>query len=108
MHTQSTAAEHSSAALAAGPSPQSPWRVIRVEVLSELRLRVAFADGITGTVDISGLVRSPGAGVFAPLADPAHFAQVRLEYGAVTWPGDIDLAPDAMHAAIQANGEWRL
>jgi hypothetical protein len=53
-------------------------------------------------------VHSPKAGVFAALADPSLFAQVTLEYGAVAWPGDLDLAPDAMHAAIQEHGEWSL
>jgi len=24
----------------------------------------------------------------------------------VIWPGEIDLAPDAMHEAIQAGGVW--
>lgn len=107
MQTESAAANHPSVALA-GPAPQSPWRVCRVEALPNLRLRVFFADGLNGFVDISDLVHSPRAGVFAALADPAIFAQVRLEYGAVTWPGNLDLAPDAMHAAIQANGEWRV
>lgn len=59
-------------------------------------------------VDLSGMVQSSGAGVFAALRDPVLFAQVRLDLGAVTWPGDLDLAPDAMHAAIQERGEWRL
>ena len=93
---------------AAEVSPRSPWRVTRVEALSGLRLRVAFADGLTGMVDLSDMVQSPRAGVFAALSDPTLFAQVRLEYGAVTWPGDLDLAPDAMHAAIKQRGEWRL
>jgi hypothetical protein len=57
---------------------------------------------------MSGLVHSPKAGVFAALADPSFFAQVRLEYGAVSWPGEVDLAPDAMHAAIQEHGEWSI
>jgi hypothetical protein len=65
-------------------------------------------DGLTGIVDMSAMVHSPNAGVFAALADPALFNQVRLEYGAVTWPGDLDLAPDAMHAAIQERGTWVL
>jgi len=108
MQSQSKAAEHSSAVLAAEPSPQSPWRVSRVEALPRLRLSVTFADGLAGVVDVSGLVQSPHAGVFSALADPALFAQVRIEYGAVTWPGNLDLAPDAMHTAIQASGEWRL
>jgi hypothetical protein len=54
------------------------------------------------------LVHSPRAGVFAALADPALFAQVTLEYGAVSWPGDVDLAPDAMHSEIQKHEVWTL
>lgn len=108
MCAESNACSHSSAALAERVVPHSPWRVTAVEVLSAFRLRVAFADGLTGTVDLSGLVHSPKAGVFAALADPALFAQVALDYGAVTWPGDVDLAPDAMHSEIQQHGVWRL
>lgn len=108
MRTESNAIENSSAALTGGIAPRSPWRVTAVEALPEFRLRVAFADGLTGTVDLSRLVHSPEAGVFAALADPALFAQVTLDYGAVSWPGDLDLAPDAMHAAIQEHREWSL
>jgi hypothetical protein len=82
--------------------------VTAVETLPGFRLRVAFADGLTGMVDISRLVHSREAGVFAALADPSLFAQVKLDYGAVTWPGELDLAPDAMHAAIQEHREWLL
>lgn len=108
MRTESTAAQHRSPVVTDTPSPRSPWRITSVEVLAGLRLRVAFTDGLTGVVDLSDLVRSPRAGVFAKLADPTLFAQVRLEYGTVTWPGDIDLAPDAMYEAIRTSGEWRL
>ena len=59
-------------------------------------------------VDIAALVRSTTAGVFAALSNPTVFQQVSVEHGAVTWPGDVDLAPDAMYDAIQASGEWRL
>jgi hypothetical protein len=31
-----------------------------------------------------------------------------LDSGAVAWPGDIDLAPDAMYEEIKAKGEWLL
>jgi hypothetical protein len=79
-----------------------------VEALPEFRLRVIFADGSTGIVDMARLVHSPKAGVFAALLDPALFAQATIEYGAVTWPGELDLAPDAMHAAIREHGVWSL
>jgi hypothetical protein len=57
---------------------------------------------------MSGLIHSTKAGVFAALADPSLFAQVKLDYGAVAWPEELDLAPDAMHAAIKEHGEWLL
>jgi len=57
---------------------------------------------------MAGLIYSPKAGVFAALADPSLFAQVSLEYGAVTWPGELDLAPDAMYSAIQEHRVWKL
>jgi hypothetical protein len=88
--------------------PRVPWRVTSVEVLSGLRLRVTFADGLEGTVDLSRMVYSPRAGVFADLADSTFFTQVRIDCGTVTWPGGLDLAPDTMHAAILMHGEWIL
>jgi hypothetical protein len=85
-----------------------PWRLAAVEALPGFRLRVQFMDGTEGTVDLMGLIQSPGAGVFAALADPSLFSQVFIEHGAVTWPGEIDLAPDAMYAEIKKAGTWVL
>ena len=86
----------------------SPERVADVRALSDWRLWVRFIDGLEGTVAMRDLVHSPGAGVFANLRDPAAFGRVFLDLGAVTWPGDIDIAPDAMHDEIAAKGEWVL
>jgi len=68
------------------------------------RLDVRFLDGTFGVVDMSALVVSNTAGVFASLRELAVFEAVRVELGAVTWPGDIDLAPDALYAVIRAKG----
>ena len=108
MRAESNACEDSPTALSDEVAPRSPWRVIEVEALPGFRLRVAFADGLKGTVDLSGLIHSPKAGVFAALADPSLFAQAALDLGAVTWPGELDLAPDAMHSAIQEHAVWSL
>ncbi|MBI5633254.1 MAG: DUF2442 domain-containing protein [Nitrospirae bacterium] len=86
--------------------PRAPWRVTDVKVLSTYRLEVCFADGLKGVVDMSKLVQSEDAGVFSALRDDSLFRQVRIELGVVTWPGDIDLAPDAMHTAMKQNCEW--
>ena len=34
------------------------------------------------------------------VADERFFEQVFIDYGAVAWPGEIDLAPDAMYAQL--------
>lgn len=85
-----------------------PWRVVDVNPQDEFRFSVRFLDGTTGIVDLSGLIGSPHAGVFARLADPVVFAQAFVMHGAVTWPGELDLAPDAMYAEIKKNGTWIL
>jgi Protein of unknown function (DUF2442) len=108
MRTESSAEQNSPVALVDEIAPRSPWRVTQVEALPEFRLRVAFADGLAGVVDMARLLHSSQAGVFAALLDPSLFAQVSIEYGVVTWPGELDLAPDAMHAAISEHGVWSL
>jgi hypothetical protein len=92
----------------AGLTPTVPWRLTDVKPLSGYRLKVRFYDGLEGLVDMSTLVWSENAGVFAALRDETVFRRVFLEYGAVTWPGEIDLAPDAMYEEIRKNGAWML
>jgi Protein of unknown function (DUF2442) len=108
MSSQPTTEQDSTATVAPPLRPTMPWRVRCVETLPGYRLRVEFLDGLTGRVDMSALINSEHAGVFAALADPSVFSQAFVEHGAVTWPGDLDLAPDAMHAAIRKYGEWVL
>jgi hypothetical protein len=85
--------------------PKAVWRVASVSPLPGFRLSVCFNDGTEGTVVMSGLIHSPNAGVFEALRDENLFSKVTLQYGAVTWPGDLDLAPDAMYEEIRRTGE---
>jgi hypothetical protein len=89
-----------------GVVPCAPWRVIEVRALTGYRLAVRFTDGTSGEVNLSRLIKSKNAGVFAGLQDPVLFAKVYLECGVVMWPGEIDLAPDAMYDEIKKKGEW--
>jgi hypothetical protein len=108
MCAQSAAQEDPAAAVIPEVRPRTPWRIAAVQALDGFCLRVRFLDGLEGVVKMSGLVHSPDAGVFSRLADPAVFSQASVVHGAVTWPGEIDLAPDAMYQAIRDNGEWVL
>jgi hypothetical protein len=77
------------------------WDVVEAKPLDKLGVCVRFADGLTGEIRFTP---EHLTGVFAPLKDPAFFKQVYLDHGAVAWPGQIDLAPDAMHEEIKARG----
>jgi Protein of unknown function (DUF2442) len=108
MRAQGTAPEDRTASVTPPIRPSTPWRVREVTALPGYRLLVRFADGLSGSVDMSALIASSDPGVFASLRDPDVFSRVYLEHGAVMWPGELDLAPDAMHAEIKEHGEWRL
>lgn len=81
------------------------WDVTEVTVQTSTALRVRFHDGLEGQVEF---LPSAFRGVFARLKDPQAFQQARVQDGVLTWPGELDLAPDAMHEAIAAHGKWVL
>ena len=108
MCPQSVSEKDSPSSVTPPIQPRMPWRVVEVHPLSNFRLRVRFVDGLEGMVDMTALIHSSTAGVFAQLADPSRFAQAFVVHGAVTWPGEIDLAPDAMYAEIKKLGTWVL
>lgn len=78
------------------------WDVAEVIALPDFRLRVRFADATAGEVDLRALILGPAAGVFEALRDPAIFATVGIEDGALRWPNGLDIAPDAMYDDIRA------
>lgn len=82
-----------------------PYDVVSVTPLPQRRLSVRFADGLSGEVVLRDTHLH---GVFSALKDPTVFAQVHCDHGFVEWPGDIDLAPDAMYDEIKALGVWVL
>ncbi len=86
----------------------APWRVTMVKPLPDYALEVRFVDGTEGVVEMKSFIMGEGAGVFMQLRDSCFFNQVGIALGAVTWPGDIDLAPDAMYDEIKQHGKWIL
>jgi Protein of unknown function (DUF2442) len=78
--------------------------VVSVKPLGGFRLRVAFSDGSVGVHDFSSSAARDGEMV-RPLKDPAFFARVFVELGALTWPNGFDLDPIALHERMAAAGE---
>ena len=73
------------------------WDVVEVVPKSDYCLFVRFKDGLEGLVRLR---EEQLTGVLAALREQRFFEQVFIDQGAVAWPGDIDLAPDAMHAEV--------
>jgi len=73
------------------------WDVVEVKPEPHYCLFVRFKDGLAGRVQLRPQQLT---GVLAPLLDEQFFERVFVDYGAVAWPGEIDLAPDATYAEI--------
>lgn len=74
-------------------------------------LRLTFADGLTGQVDVLDRMHGP---VFEPARSTEGFAKVSVDRetgtvvwpgGTVVWPGGTDLAPDTLYERVRT-GAW--
>lgn len=81
------------------------WDVVSVKPKQHLVLEIQFTDGLKGDVYFKP---SHLTGVFEPLNDERFFREVYIDHGVVTWPGELDLAPDTMHKEIKRCGKWVL
>ena len=69
-------------------------RIKNAEALDGRRLRLTLTDGSTIERDVEDLLWGP---VFDRLrSDDELFRRVRARHGTVTWPGDLDLAPETL------------
>lgn len=69
-------------------------RIRSAAPLEGRRLRLTLTDGSVVERDIDDLLWGP---VFDGLrTDDVLFRRVRARYGTVTWPGDVDLAPETL------------
>jgi hypothetical protein len=75
------------------------WDIVEVKAEPSYRLFVRFKDGVSGHVQLRP---EDLTGALTPLRDEQFFAHVFIDHGVVAWPGEIDLAPDAMYALIAA------
>lgn len=74
-------------------------RITTVQALADWKLKLAFEDGTSGTVDLSAELDK---GIFAAWKDPKYFALVCIAHGgrSLEWPDGIDLCADALYLEI--------
>ncbi len=73
-------------------------RPTEIRAVGRYRIWLRYDDCTEGEIDLSDLA---GRGVFAAWDNPDVFSQVRLgAHGAIEWPGDLDLCPDALYLRL--------
>ena len=77
----------------------APYEIRAVEYLGGHRLRLTFADGLVGDVDLAERFAGRVGPMFESLRDADYFARVSIdeELGTIVWPNGADLAPDVLH-----------
>ena len=73
-------------------------RPTKVEALPKYQLRVTYADGVQGVIDLS---KDVGEGVFAPLKDETYFRTVHIgDHGQIAWSDEIEICGDSAYQEI--------
>ncbi len=75
------------------------WDVKIVKPLPDYRLYVEVEDGRKGVFDMKPYL---DFGVFRELRNEHYFNQVGIQFGAVTWPNEQDIAPETLLAGLQS------
>jgi len=65
-----------------------------VETMADFSLLLIFNSGEQRCFDMRPYLDYP---VFLRLKNPAFFSLAHVDYGTVTWPGDIDIAPETLY-----------
>jgi hypothetical protein len=80
------------------------YYITKATVVSHGVLRLVFADGLSGEVDVLDRMRGP---IFERARTLDGFSEVFVdaEIGTVAWPGGADLAPDTLYERVHS-GTW--
>lgn len=75
-------------------------RLVHAEYVQDHILRLRFADGMEGEIDLAGELQGE---IFEPLREKAYFAQFTLhpELRTVVWPNGADFAPEFLRSALK-------
>ena len=73
-------------------------RTVKATPAGGWNVAVTFEDGSKGTFDFSPFVDYP---CYAPIREKGVFERVVADHGTLMWPGEIDIAPEAVWAGAQ-------
>jgi hypothetical protein len=68
-------------------------RPVVIKTIDHPTLVIEFSDASLRRFSVEPLLAYP---FFEPLKNPVLFAQARIAHQTITWPGDIDIAPEML------------
>lgn len=77
--------------------------LVRVEVAGERALDLTFSDGARGRWSADAVIARDTV-LTRPLEDPAYFARVFIEAGALAWPNGLEFSGHGLHARLTEAG----
>ncbi len=82
----------------------APYIITSASVVRHGVVRLTFADGLSGEVEILQRMWGP---VFERARTEEGFAEMYLdtETHTIAWPGEVDLAPDTLYERV-STGNW--
>lgn len=73
--------------------------VTKVEYLSDYKLRLKFAHGVEGVIDLQPELYGE---IFEPLLNKALFRQVYLTSRTIEWPNGADFSPEFLLSLVKS------
>lgn len=81
-------------------------KLVQIRLAGDAEIDLTFSDGATARWSAADLI-ARNTELTAPLADPAYFARVFIEAGALAWPNGLELSPTALHRKLDEGGTLR-
>ena len=73
--------------------------VIDFEILSDYKVKLVFENNEQKIFDVSKIYHQKP---FEVLQDYHYFKQARIVYGTLSWPNEIDIAPETLYLGSTA------
>lgn len=73
--------------------------VVKAKYVSGYLLEIHFDDGTHKLIDLSQWFKGP---VFEPLKKTVYFKKFFIEAATIAWPNGVDISPEALYAAKDA------
>ena len=71
--------------------------IIKAKYTDEYKIKLEFSDGMAGEVNLKEVVISDHRPIFNQLKDLSIFKNFKVEYDTLTWPNELDIAPEYLY-----------